>query len=191
MDNPLWHPGSVPRRHLTTTLATGSQALNKYSCVTCRSRKVKCNKIINGCINCTKAGIACVYSSRRTRKSYKAQQVPAIRPLAPREKRVADARSSRSSSPEYSPQSIFSPHGHGSDDDDDDDDDEEEDEEEEEEDVLVPREIHDRKFRSISDSNQIDQGRLYVAPGKSQYINGRKVNMVRSLFGIFNMVLLY
>jgi ferredoxin-like protein FixX len=47
--------------------------LNSRSCMTCRKRKVRCDKRSSGCLNCAKARIVCVYPSkerppRKTRK---------------------------------------------------------------------------------------------------------------------------
>ncbi|KAH7370419.1 fungal-specific transcription factor domain-containing protein [Rhexocercosporidium sp. MPI-PUGE-AT-0058] len=62
----------------------GPVACHQYACVTCRSRKVKCNRVITGCAECKRAKIHCVYSPRRSRKNQKTQQlIRGVRPLAP------------------------------------------------------------------------------------------------------------
>lgn len=52
-----------------------SGPLSQRSCVTCRRRKVRCDKIHPSCTNCTKAGIECVFPGpgRAKRKSRKPQ----------------------------------------------------------------------------------------------------------------------
>jgi len=52
--------------------STSSPQLNPRSCVTCRRRKVRCNKT-NPCLNCSKAGIDCIFPGpgRAKRKSRK------------------------------------------------------------------------------------------------------------------------
>ncbi len=73
------HP-SQPRRsdtpnsnsHPARSNSTSTSHLNPRSCVTCRRRKVRCNKE-NPCSNCTRAGIECVFPGpgRAPRKSRK------------------------------------------------------------------------------------------------------------------------
>jgi Fungal Zn(2)-Cys(6) binuclear cluster domain len=52
-----------------------SAPLSQRSCVTCRRRKVRCDKIHPSCTNCNKAGIECVFPGpgRAKRKSRKPQ----------------------------------------------------------------------------------------------------------------------
>ena len=52
--------------------STSTSHLNPRSCVTCRRRKVRCNKE-NPCSNCTRAGIECIFPGpgRAPRKSRK------------------------------------------------------------------------------------------------------------------------
>lgn len=62
---------SPPTSHASQS-GNGSGSLNPRSCVTCRRRKVKCDKK-HPCTNCTKAHVDCVYPSpgrapRRARK---------------------------------------------------------------------------------------------------------------------------
>ncbi len=73
----------------------GPVACHQYACITCRSRKVKCNRVITGCAECKRAKIQCVYSPRRSRKNQKTQQlIGGVRPLAPVQ-RVADDGTTR------------------------------------------------------------------------------------------------
>lgn len=59
--------------------------LNPRSCVTCRRRKVRCNKH-NPCANCVKAGIECVFpgpgrAPRKSRKAPDAELLSRLRKL--------------------------------------------------------------------------------------------------------------
>ena len=63
---------SKPRMNPPPTNGAGAPPLNPRSCVTCRKRKVRCDKR-HPCINCTKAGIECIFpgpgrAPRRSRK---------------------------------------------------------------------------------------------------------------------------
>ena len=53
-----------------------STNLSQRSCVTCRRRKVRCDKIHPSCTNCNKAGIECIFPApgRAKRKSRKPQE---------------------------------------------------------------------------------------------------------------------
>jgi hypothetical protein len=73
----------------------GPVACHQYACITCRSRKVKCDRVITGCAECRRAKIQCVYSPRRSRKSQKTRQlIGGVRQLLP-VKRVADDATTR------------------------------------------------------------------------------------------------
>lgn len=73
----------------------GPVACHQYACITCRSRKVKCNRVITGCAECRRANIQCVYSPRRSRKNQKTRQlIGGVRPLVPVQ-RVADDATTR------------------------------------------------------------------------------------------------
>lgn len=70
-------PTQVPVEQETTTSPTRTHnssppRLNPRSCVTCRRRKVRCNKK-NPCANCIRAGIECIFPApgRAPRKSRK------------------------------------------------------------------------------------------------------------------------
>ncbi|KAH8593233.1 fungal-specific transcription factor domain-containing protein [Bisporella sp. PMI_857] len=69
---------------MVTDKSTHNGAIAQYSCVTCRSRKIKCNKLSTGCDWCKKTGVQCVYLLRRTQRTRKIQ-ASVIRPLAPAE----------------------------------------------------------------------------------------------------------
>ncbi|KAI9931814.1 hypothetical protein ASPWEDRAFT_150702 [Aspergillus wentii DTO 134E9] len=58
----------------STALSSPQESLNSRSCVTCRRRKVRCNKR-SPCSNCIKAGIECVFPApgRARRKSKRPQ----------------------------------------------------------------------------------------------------------------------
>lgn len=63
-----------------------SAHLNQRSCVTCRRRKVRCDKIHPSCTNCTKAGIECVFpgpgrAKRKTRKPQDAELLARLKKL--------------------------------------------------------------------------------------------------------------
>jgi hypothetical protein len=51
-----------------------SPASHQYACLRCRSRRVKCDKILTGCAPCASHGAQCVYSTRRPRKSNRTSQ---------------------------------------------------------------------------------------------------------------------
>jgi len=57
---------------VTAAVGSGSRLLNPRSCVTCRKRKVKCDKL-HPCSNCSRAHIECVFPSpgRAPRRSKK------------------------------------------------------------------------------------------------------------------------
>jgi hypothetical protein len=60
--------------------------LNPRSCVTCRKRKVRCNKVEPACENCSKAGIDCIYPApgrapRKPRKPPDAELLKRLRRL--------------------------------------------------------------------------------------------------------------
>ena len=59
---------------------------NPRSCVTCRRRKVRCDKKHPSCSNCTKAGIECVFpgpgrAKRKTRKPQDAELLARLKKL--------------------------------------------------------------------------------------------------------------
>lgn len=141
-------------------------ALHQYACLRCRSRRVKCDKILSGCANCASHSAQCVYSARRPRKSQKqSAQEPAIpRPLLP-----------AAQFPSLSPADVDSithdaESDHGS---------KGSEQSDYEDDALIPREFRDVAFE-IKDSCQ---GRLVAdAHGRSRYVNSDKVKQVRFPF---------
>lgn len=63
-----------------------SAHLSQRSCVTCRRRKVRCDKIHPSCTNCSKAGIECVFpgpgrAKRKTRKPQDAELLARLKKL--------------------------------------------------------------------------------------------------------------
>lgn len=162
MDEQTVHSRPTQSRHLAAiTQAAGLPALHPYSCITCRSRKVKCNRVITGCSNCKKTSSQCIYLARRTQKNQKPEQAHALRLLAPTG-RHDDTRSSINS--EHDPESVASRDDDKKDDDDGD--------------LLIPREVHDSSFQSKFDFGKSNPGRLFVAQGKSRYIDSRKAAQV-------------
>ena len=139
-----------------TQLAERLPAHHPYACARCRLRRVKCDKVITGCANCCEARAQCVYSARRPRKT---QLQKVQRPLPPLEGSADDTISKASSKhiAESSDESRVN-----SDDDD----------------VVVPRELQDTKFEGRSNTKDSDHGRLFVAQGRSRYIDSGKVDQV-------------
>ena len=64
----------VPARSAGQPPSSSTPALHQYACLRCRSRRVKCDKILSGCSHCANHAAQCVYSARRPRKSNKASQ---------------------------------------------------------------------------------------------------------------------
>ncbi|KAF2237244.1 hypothetical protein EV356DRAFT_511953 [Viridothelium virens] len=67
------HQVSTPATNTTSSSGSGSSSLNPRSCVTCRRRKVKCDKK-HPCSNCVRAHIDCIYPApgrapRKVKKS--------------------------------------------------------------------------------------------------------------------------
>ncbi|KAI9654247.1 MAG: hypothetical protein M1821_006775 [Bathelium mastoideum] len=60
LPNSTGAPVSQPSTNTTSSSGSGSSSLNPRSCVTCRRRKVKCDKR-HPCSNCTRAHIECIY----------------------------------------------------------------------------------------------------------------------------------
>ena len=63
-----------------------SAHLSQRSCVTCRRRKVRCDKIHPSCTNCNKAGVECVFpgpgrAKRKTRKPQDAELLARLKKL--------------------------------------------------------------------------------------------------------------
>ncbi|EOD46576.1 putative c6 transcription protein [Neofusicoccum parvum UCRNP2] len=76
---------SPPTHNHSISSASGSSGLNPRSCVTCRRRKVKCDKK-HPCTNCTKARIECIFPApgrapRKARKPPDAELLERLRKL--------------------------------------------------------------------------------------------------------------
>lgn len=76
---------SPPTHSNSISSASGASALNPRSCVTCRRRKVKCDKK-HPCTNCTKARIECIFPApgrapRKARKPPDAELLDRLRKL--------------------------------------------------------------------------------------------------------------
>jgi hypothetical protein len=82
----------------------------------------------------------------------------------------------RRSSPEHQLQTVDSRDDENSDDD--------------EVDLVIPREMRDSSFQSRFDCGQSDQGRLFLAQGKMQYIDSHKADRVWILLSLSYMHLL-
>ena len=75
-------PESIPQSPTTTTHSSKSPSLNPRSCVTCRKRKVRCDKH-EPCSNCVKASIPCHFPppGRAPRKPKRSQDVELLKRL--------------------------------------------------------------------------------------------------------------
>lgn len=156
-------PSSSSYASATSQPSGGSPAFHKYACVRCRLRKVKCDKLLPKCANCNEARTQCAYSARRPRKNQKVHHdKTAQRPILPVEQYLndIDRQGSLSCIPGTHDASISS---------------------EEDEDVLIPREVRDSTFEAKFDSTQPERGKLFVAHGKSRYINSDKAFQVWEL----------
>ena len=83
--------GSRPSNGPATTNGAAGSPLNPRSCVTCRKRKVRCDKR-HPCINCNKAGIECIFPGpgRAPRRSKKAPDTELLARLRKLEGMVKD-----------------------------------------------------------------------------------------------------
>jgi hypothetical protein len=57
--------------HHSQFQATTGPAIHQYACQRCRSRRVRCDKVLTGCAPCASHGAQCVYSARRPRRPNK------------------------------------------------------------------------------------------------------------------------
>ena len=157
-----------------------SPTLHQYSCVTCRARKVKCDRIINGCTGCKKAGVHCIYTPRRTQQSQKLQHVLTAQPLVPAERAVNDttayhteersATLSCSSTSSCSPKYPLPTVNH--------DDDKNN---VNNQNFLIPCEMRGASFQSRIDNPHRDNGGA-LGDSKSPYANSRKDQQVEAHF---------
>lgn len=56
-------------------LGSGAPAPDSLACVTCRSRKLKCDRVKPVCTRCTKAKADCVYPESRRKPAFKRRNV--------------------------------------------------------------------------------------------------------------------
>src|SRR5436305_9814718 len=75
-DTPEFNDGNTSPHPPGRSISMRSAPLSQRSCVTCRRRKVRCDKIHPSCTNCSKAGIECIFPGpgRAKRKSRKPQE---------------------------------------------------------------------------------------------------------------------
>src|SRR2546423_9052138 len=83
---PHSNTGSTSPKQPARSDSVHSAHLNQRSCVTCRRRKVRCDKIHPSCTNCSKAGIECVFpgpgrAKRKTRKPQDAELLARLKKL--------------------------------------------------------------------------------------------------------------
>ncbi|KAF2475444.1 uncharacterized protein BDR25DRAFT_301108 [Lindgomyces ingoldianus] len=152
-------------RQASTTAHPAAQVpwLHQYACKRCRMRKVKCDKVLPACALCIESSVQCTYLARRPRNSQKVHPEPAPqRRLLPAERTAHDAREA-SPGPKHTLDSR------------------DESRSDDEDDLVIPREMRDSKFEARFDSGPEDHGRLFVAQGKSRYINSDKANQVADL----------
>ncbi|KAF4632820.1 hypothetical protein G7Y89_g5305 [Cudoniella acicularis] len=119
----------------------------------------------------------CTYTLRRTQKSQKLQKVLTVQPLAPAEKGIDHVAPYRMEELGATARSVSSKEGSPPLIDHEDDDDE---------DFLIPREIRDPSFQSRVDGPYPNKGRLFVAQGKSRYIDGCKAEQVANFEKVFS-----
>lgn len=132
---------------------------HQYACTRCRSRKVKCDKGHPTCIYCHEAGVPCIYLARRPRNSLKVPQDAGMkRPLLPTPNDVPGLIDQLRDERQSDGEDV---------------------------DVVIPREMRDSMFEARMTGRQSDQGRLFVAQGKSRYINPDKARLVESLESVF------
>ena len=96
--------GSFSGANPNSGLQSTQEPLNLRSCVTCRRRKVRCNKR-TPCSNCIKAGIECVFPApgrapRKPKRPQDAELLSRLRRLEGVIERIRDKKGDGSSSPE-------------------------------------------------------------------------------------------
>ena len=84
--NPNEHTPGSPHGDFGTGVDAAGQKLNPRSCVTCRRRKVRCDKKETSCSNCSKAHIECIYpppgrAPRKPRRPHDAELLKRLRRL--------------------------------------------------------------------------------------------------------------
>jgi len=149
--------------------ATLSSTHHQYACVRCRSRKVKCDRVIAGCANCAGVGDKCIYSARRSRKGQKSHQVfTTTRPIFPSEAGTPGVQNVDSSKRiggicDGDNSTCVK---------------EEQEQAGGEDDVIIPRELRDSSFEARLDLRGTAHGRLFTTQGKSRYIDSGKLKQV-------------
>jgi hypothetical protein len=65
-----WISNQAPLSFGSGTDFPASSSLNPISCIVCRRRKVKCNRVLPSCSNCSKGETRCIYptSARASRR---------------------------------------------------------------------------------------------------------------------------
>lgn len=166
----------LPEQRLGRRLQSSVAALHRYACVRCRSRRVKCDKLLSGCANCASHGQSCVYSARRPRKSQTNGQVSAApRPLLPVStpplvRLVSRAKSLDTNANGYHDQSTSPQY------------DLENEEEEEVEADLIPHEYRDADYQ-IKTCSEGGHRILINSDGNAHFVHSEKVKQV-SMVGI-------
>lgn len=141
-----------------SSLSSHYRGHQQYACTKCRLRKVKCDRLLARCTNCTQIDAHCTYTARRPRKAVKTQygEVPQ-KQLLPAGTEASRNRQSPGHVPQTPPDSEL------------------------DEDAVIPCELRDPTFRATNDYAQSDDGRLFVAKGKSRYINRHKTDQVSTV----------
>ena len=85
-DTPEFNDGNTSPHPPGRSTSMHSAPLSQRSCVTCRRRKVRCDKIHPSCTNCSKAGIECIFpgpgrAKRKTRKPQEAELLARLKKL--------------------------------------------------------------------------------------------------------------
>lgn len=138
-----------------------SGKLHRYACVNCRSKKIKCDNVLSGCANCHKAQVSCSYSARRSRKPRQVQR-PVIRPLQPADPVLRPTSNGDSASGHTSLLGLLKNDANGTS-------------------SPLPSEIFGFPPQSLPGRKRAEHGSLYVARGKSLYMDRRKANQVTAL----------
>lgn len=144
--------------------SASAPAHHQYACLRCRSRRVKCDKILSGCANCNSHRTQCLYSARRPRKAQKSSPPPGIKrqilPRSPSPRSFnsfdhGDLRLGNQDSYDY-----VSRAAEPSDD---------------EEDAVIHRELRD----TVLEARGSDSGSLLIGPqGECKYVNKEKAKQV-------------
>ncbi|PVH97118.1 hypothetical protein DM02DRAFT_616722 [Periconia macrospinosa] len=147
----------------------GSIALHQYACLRCRSRRVKCDKILSGCANCASHGQPCVYSARRPRKPQKANREDAApRALLPAGVSPVNHPSINADSLDTDAGLDYASRASGQSDEDD----------EDEQEGILPHEFRNVAYQVKTCAHGGD--RLLVNPnGDARFVDSEKVNQLK------------